>query len=308
MKKRRTVGIAVALLLGLPLAVALTGVRCDRPAAEVEARYATAPSKFVEVDGLRVHYRDRGAGPAVLLLHGSNSSLFTWEGWAAELAPHHRVVTVDLPGHGLTGPDPRQRYSPSQMAEVVDGFARAIGLDKFTLGGNSMGGNVSWHYALAHPEKVDHLILVDSAGVPREEPRPFALRMFGSPVLGHVARWITPRFMVVKSIREVYGDASRVDDALIDRYQDLMLREGNREATRQRSQLGDDGMGTRLGELRVPTLILWGSRDRWILPKYAERFHAAIAGSRLAMLDGLGHVPMEEDPHASLVPVEDFLK
>jgi pimeloyl-ACP methyl ester carboxylesterase len=303
-KLLRAAGITLAVLVG----IALTGVRCDRPAAEVEARRATPPSKFIEVDGLRLHYRDRGVGPVVVLLHGSNSSLFTWEGWAAALTPHHRVITVDLPGHGLTGPDPHERYSAAQMAEVVDGFVRALAIDKFTLGGNSMGGNVAWHYTLAHPEKVDHLILVDSAGLPREEPRPFALRAFGWPVFGHVARFVTPRFMVRKSVREVYGDPSRLDDDTIDRYQDLMLREGNREATRQRALLGDDGLGARLGELRVPTLILWGTRDRWILPKYAERFHAAIPGSKLVMLDGLGHIPMEEDSRASVAPVEEFLR
>src|SRR5271167_4264795 len=111
----------LGVLAVLVILVAL-GIRSDLPAAEVEARYATAPSQFITVDGLRVHYRDRGAGPAVVLLHGSNASLFTWEGWVAALSPEHRVITLDLPGHGLTGPDPEGRYSPSEMAELVDHF------------------------------------------------------------------------------------------------------------------------------------------------------------------------------------------
>ncbi len=290
------------------LALAFAGARCDRASAEVEARRASAPSKFVEVDGLRVHYRDRGSGPAVVLLHGSNSSLFTWEGWAAALAPEHRVVTLDLPGHGLTGPDPRERYRPADMADFLDRFTVALGLSRFTLGGNSMGGGVAWRYALQHPNKVERLILIDSAGLPRQEPRPFALRMFASPVLGRLARWFSPRFLIARSVRDAYGNPDQVDKAIVDLYEDLLLRDGNREATRRRSFLGDaDGMLSRLGELRVPTLILWGSRDRWILPKYGERFHAAIAGSHLVVLDGLGHVPMEEDPAASLAPVRAFL-
>jgi pimeloyl-ACP methyl ester carboxylesterase len=293
-------------LVVLAILVAL-GVRRDRPAAEVEARWATPPSQFVYVDGLRVHYRDRGAGPVVLLLHGSNASLFTWEVWATDLARDHRVVTLDLPGHGLTGPDPHARYSAAGMADFLDHFVATLGLGRFTLGGNSMGGGVAWRYTVLHPDKVERLILVDAAGLPRAEPPPFGFRMFRRPVVGHVARWFSPRFLVAKSVRDVYGDPSRVSEALVDQYDDFLLRAGNREATRQRFAGHEDDLSPRLGEIRAPTLILWGSRDRWILPRYAEQFHAAIAGSELVMLDGLGHVPMEEDPARTLAPVRAFL-
>ena len=298
-----TLGIVIALA-----ALAALGIRRDRPAAEVEARWARPPSKFVEVDGLRVHYRDRGGGPAVVLLHGSNSSLFTWEGWAGELARDHRVVTLDLPGHGLTGPDPRQRYTAAKMVDFVDRFAGALGLARFVIGGNSMGGGVAWRYALLHPDKVERLILVDALGQPREEPLPFALLLFSTKGLGHVARWISPRFLVARSVRDVYGDPGRVSEALIDLYDDMLLRASNREATRRRLSSDDeDGLLARFGELRVPTLILWGSRDQWILPKYGARFSAGIAGSQLVMLAGLGHLPMEEDPARSVAPVRAFL-
>jgi pimeloyl-ACP methyl ester carboxylesterase len=304
---KRLVKIVGVLVVALALLIAL-GVRRDRPAAAVEARHFAPPSKFVDVDGLRVHVRDRGQGDAIVLLHGSNSSLFTWEGWATELARDHRVVTLDLPGHGLTGPDPRGRYSAAGMASVVDEVANRLGLARFTIGGNSMGGDVAWHYALLHPERVERLILVDAAGYPREEPKPLAFRLFSLPGVGRVVRYVTPRFMVKKSVREVYGDPSRVSEALVDQYEDFTLREGNREATRQRFALASDGLYARMSEIRVPTLILWGSRDRWILPRYGERFHAEIPGSRLVMLDGLGHVPMEEDPARSLAPVRELLQ
>jgi pimeloyl-ACP methyl ester carboxylesterase len=304
---RRLLTVAGAVVVVLALVIAL-GVRRDRPAADVERRWAAPPSQFVDVDGLRVHVRDRGHGDAIVLLHGSNASLFTWEGWAEVLARDHRVVTLDLPGHGLTGPDPRGRYSAVGMAEVVNRVADRLGLSRFTIGGNSMGGGVAWHYALLHPERVDRLILVDAAGYPRQEPRPLGFRLFSMPLVGHVVRFVTPRFMLRKSLREAYGDPSRVSDALVDQYEDFTLRAGNREATRQRFALPEDGMYTRMSEIRVPTLILWGSRDRWILPRYGERFHAEIPGSRLVMLDGLGHVPMEEDPARSLAPVLELLR
>ena len=309
---KRIVLTARRALLGLGVLVVLLltlGARCDKDPAELEARYASPPSKFVDVDGARVHYRDRGTGePAIVLVHGSNSSLFTWEGWAAALATNHRVVSLDMPGHGLTGPDPRKRYSAAEMADFLDHFAIAVGVDHFVLAGNSMGGNVAWHFAVLHPEHVRALVLVDSAGLPRDEPKPFAFRMASMPIVGRIVRWETPRSMVAKSARDAYADPSRVTDAVIDRYDDLVLRDGNREATRERFSRPEDDLYERLGEVHVPTLILWGAADHWILPKYAAQFHDRIPGSKLVMLDGLGHVPMEEDPAASVAPVLAFLE
>src|SRR4051812_886338 len=258
-------GVLVVALLAL-------GVRCDRSAAEVEARRAAPPSRFVEVDGLRVHYRDRGTGPVIVLLHGSNASLFTWEAWAADLARDHRVVTLDLPGHGLTGPDARARYRPVEMAAFLDQFVGTLGIARFTLAGNSMGGGVAWRYTILHPERVERLILVDSTGLPREEPPPFAFRMFTTPGIGRLVRWISPRTLLASSVRDTYGDPTRVSESRIELYDDILLRAGNREATRRRFVAGEsDEMSGRLGEIHVPTLILWGTRDRWVLPKYADR-------------------------------------
>jgi pimeloyl-ACP methyl ester carboxylesterase len=295
------------VILGI-VAVGALGIRCDLPRAEVEARWGVPPSKFRVVDGVRVHYRDRGQGKVIVLLHGANSSLFTWEGWTEALVKDYRVIALDLPGHGLTGPDPRERYTASEMAEVVDKFVADVGVERFTLAGNSMGGSVAWHYAVAHPEKLEALVLVDAGGLTVPDALP--LRLQRTPVLGRIARWVTPRFMIARSVREVYGDPDRVDDALIDRYYELIRREGNREATRLRAIANKqdvDRSHERLGELRVPTLILWGRKDRWIPPSDAERFHGMIPGSQVVMFDALGHVPMEEDPVATVAVVQTFL-
>src|SRR5579863_188879 len=250
--------VRVVVLLVVLLAL---GIRRDRPEADLESRYAPPPSQFVSVDGMRVHYRDRGTGPAIVLLHGSNSSLHTWEGWVAALSPSHRVITLDLPGHGLTGPDPQARYSLADMATFVDHVATALKLDRFSIGGNSMGGGVAWHYALAHPDKVDKLILVDAYAYP--QPAPALLKLYATPIVGHLVRWETPRFAVANNVRQVYGDASRVTDELIDRYYELILRDGNREATRERlSTRNDDGLTAHLADIHAPTLIVWGARDR----------------------------------------------
>lgn len=303
---RRVARLLVALV-GVAIVAAALGVQRDLPAATVEARYATAPSRFIEVDGMRVHYRDRGAGPALVLLHGSNSSLFTWEEWASLLSAGHRVVTLDLPGHGLTGPDPRARYTAAEMAAFVDRFVAALKMERFSIGGNSMGGGVALHYALAHPERVERLVLVDPYVYP--QPPAGALRLFSMPVIGRLSSWITPRFVVAGALRDVYGDPARVSEAVIDRAYQLLLREGNREASRLRfSDRREDGLPERLHGVRAPTLVLWGSLDHWILPANGERLVRDIPGARLVMLEGLGHVPMEEDPSRSAAPVLAFLR
>jgi len=298
--------IGLGLAGGAALALA---VRRDRPAGEIEARRARKPSKFIDVNGLRTHYRDQGTGPVLVLLHGSNASLHTWEGWMDALTREYRVITMDLPGQGLTGPDPQNRYSPLEEVAWLEAFVSALGLKRFTLGGNSMGGGLAWRYTVVHPEKVERLILVDAFGLRRDEPIPFSLRLYETPVLNRVVRWTTPRFMVKRTVKGTYGDPRRVTPETVDLYVDMLLREGNREATRQRfaRKDGDPSLEARLSEIKVPTLILWGSRDEWILPKYARRFQSRIPQSRLVMMEGLGHVPMEEDPVQTVAVVQDFL-
>jgi pimeloyl-ACP methyl ester carboxylesterase len=306
MKRTRLIKVALSLAAGLGVVSCL--IRGDIPAGELEARYAGAASHFVEVRGVRVHYQDVGSGPPIVLLHGSNASLFTWEGWQRELSSEHRVISLDLPGHGLTGPDPLSRYRFADLVEFLEEFRVQLGLPRFSLAGSSMGGGVAWRYALLYPERVERLILIDAVGYPREEPRPWALRLIAAPVLGEIFSVVTPRFVVGMNVREVYGDPSRVTDERITRYYELLLHEGNRRATRERlRQDTDDGLWRRLPDLRTPTLILWGAKDTWVLPKYAGRFHEDIPGSRLIEYPELGHVPMEEDPVLTAGDARRFL-
>jgi pimeloyl-ACP methyl ester carboxylesterase len=295
-------------LLLLGVGTLLAGMRRDIPPAELAQQYAQPPSRFLDLEGLRVHYRDEGQGPVLVLLHGSNASLFTWEGWVRELSGRFRVITLDLPGHGLTGPDPKGRYTDTGMAEFLEAFRTQLGLEHFHLAGNSMGGAVAWHYALLHPARVDRLILVDAAGYPRNEPPPLVFRAMAAPVVGELLSLVTPRWVVERNVRAVYADPSRVTEPLVTRYHALLLREGNRTATRERIRLGrDDGMWKRLGELRAPTLILWGAKDTWILSTYGQRFDQDIPDSQLIIYPDLGHVPMEEDPTRTAADVKRFL-
>ena len=134
------------------------------------ARYANDRSKFIDVGGVRAHVRDQGNpdGIPLVLIHGSNGSLHVWEGWVRELGPQARLISVDLPGHGLTGAWPRDEYTVEAYADFIEVLVDTLNLDRFVLAGHSLGGAVAWTFAATRPDRVSQLILVDAAGYPRE--------------------------------------------------------------------------------------------------------------------------------------------
>jgi pimeloyl-ACP methyl ester carboxylesterase len=299
----------VVICLGLA-ALGASVVRFDLPAGELAAKYSNRDSRWAEVEGMQVHYRDRGEGSAVLLLHGSNASLHTWEPWVAGLRDGHRVVTVDFPGHGLTGPRPddRRGYTVRELVDFVDDFADAVDLDRFTVGGNSLGGWVAWQYAVRHPDRVERLVLVDAGGYPMETPGALGFRILMTPGLRDLTRWVSPRAAFEASLRDSYGDPSRITPQLIDRYYELNLREGNRAATITRfSTPFSYDEAASIPSIRVPTLVLWGGEDHVLPPAFAERFGREIPGATVRVYPGLGHVPMEEAPERTLPDVQAFL-
>jgi len=298
------------------LAVAFIGtvscaIRLDIPAEELSERYANEGSRFLELPGGAViHVRDEGrqGGPTLVLVHGSYASLHTWEPWVAELVGELRLISMDMPGHGLTGPVPGDDYSYAAMVRTVDEITTKLGVERFALAGNSWGGGIAWHYALTHPERLEKLILLDAAGYPVEGPRPLAYIISTTPVLRNISRFLTPRFMVADSLKDAFADDGRVTETMVTRYHELLLREGNRRAALvrvnriHRSDRLDD-----LKTLSVPTLIMWGREDTWIPVEHAHRFHADIPNSKLLIYEGVGHVPMEEISKKSASDVRDFL-
>jgi pimeloyl-ACP methyl ester carboxylesterase len=308
----RILSAMVGLVALILVAVVATSWAPDRPVSELTARWAQPPSTFIDVAGLRAHVRDEGPrdDPAPLvLLHGTSDSLHTWGGWTEVLSRERRVIRVDLPGFGLTGPAPDGDYRVERYVEFVSELLDALGVRRFVVVGNSFGGWVAWETALARPDRVAALVLVDSAGYPLESQSvPIGFRVARVPGLNRLMRSILPRGVVDSSVRNTYGDPSRVTEELVDRYYELTLREGNRAALAQRFAAGrwaeDPG---RIRQLRLPTLVLWGERDRLIPLHYGEQFHRDIAGSELVVLPELGHVPQEEDPRATVAAVRGFL-
>ena len=308
---RLIAGLAAALAVAL-VAIVAWGWAPERPVAELSARWAPPPSQFVRIGALDAHVRDEGRRDdpePLVLLHGTSASLHAWDGWVRALEPEHRVIRVDMPGFGLTGPAPDGDYTIDAYVRFVVALLDHYGLERCVLVGNSFGGRVAWETALADPGRVRALVLVDSAGYAIESQSvPIGFRLARVPGLNSLLSHVTPRVLVEASVRNVYGDPARVTPELVDRYYELTLREGNRAALVQRfvqAPAGPDQQ--RIREIAVPTLILWGGRDRLIPPVYGRRFERDIAGSRRVEFPALGHVPHEEDPAATVAVVREFL-
>ncbi|HSI48050.1 MAG TPA: alpha/beta hydrolase [Ideonella sp.] len=308
----RMFGILLMLTaLSLPLMQAP-----DRAVETLVAHWALPPSDFIDVKGQLVHLRDEGPRDdptPLLLIHGTGDSLHTWEGWTQALKGERRVIRFDLPGFGLTGPFtgqyPPDDYHDATLAQFTLDLMDQLKLQKVIIGGNSLGGEVAWRVAAAAPQRVDKLILVDSAGYDfKSQAVPIGLLLAQVPVLSKLGEYLLPRAAVEASLRAVYAHQDRVTPELVERFYELTLREGNRRALGLRMRQIERGAGaTQIATLRQPTLILWGQQDKLIPPENAQRFAHDIPGSQLVMLDGLGHVPQEEDPAASVAPVKRFL-
>jgi pimeloyl-ACP methyl ester carboxylesterase len=307
--------LAGGLLMVTALAVALTRAP-DRSVESLVLRWAPPPSDFIDLKGQLVHVRDEGPRNdplPIVLVHGTSASLHTWEGWAKGLRGQRRVISFDLPGFGLTGPwagaYAGRRYTGDEYARFLLDLMDALKVQHFVVAGNALGGEVAWRTAVAAPQRVERLVRVDAAGYPFQPAAvPLGWRLARLPGASWISRHLLPRAVIDDSVRSVYGDPSRVTDALIDRYFEMTLREGNRRALAERlAVLAEGADPAPIRSLRQPTLVLWGGRDRLIPPENAHKFIADIPGSRLAMFDALGHVPQEEDPAATLVPVKAFL-
>ncbi len=298
---RRFIKGFLGLFLIAIIAVFAWGYAPDVPVAELKAKYANSESEFVDLgNGLVVHLRDEGPkdAPAIILLHGSNASLQTWDEWTKRLKGQYRIIRYDQAGHGITGPHPKDDYSAAAFVKVVDQIAANRGLSHFTLAGNSMGGWVAYEYAKAHPDKLDGLILVDAAGAPDATPKklPIGFRIMQIPVINKLATVITPRAVVEKSLHESVSRDAFITPAEVDLYWNMLRRPGNRDATLKRFSARKAGMISNAapGPMSIPTLILWGKDDTLIPVKSAQWFEKIFPDHVTHIYQGTGHLPMQE--------------
>jgi pimeloyl-ACP methyl ester carboxylesterase len=305
--------IAVAAVLTLMVGAFLYFSDPDIPRATLEAKYATPPSQFVRLpDGSRAHVRDRGPrnAPALVLIHGNLVSLFTWERWASRLDDTFRVVTMDLPGHGLTGAVPSGDYTQKGMVEFVRAVTDQLGLGRFAIGGHSMGGGVAARFAETYPERVTQLILIDAVGMPSKplDPPPLIYRVLRAPVLDQVLLHITPRSQVAQALNSVVVRKSFLTDATVDQFWEFLRMEGTRQATFARSGLPRNSyIKDHIGDIKAPTLILWGEKDPDIPVADGHGYAKAISGSKLLIYADTGHFTHEEVPDQSAADARAFL-
>jgi len=304
----------VALLVFLVLAAGIgLSWAPERSVQSLQARWAPAPSQFIALQGMQVHLRDEGPRndpEPIVLIHGTSASLHTWDGWTDALKGQRRVIRMDLPGFGLTGPAPDGDYRMTRYADFIAALLDQLGVRRAVLAGNSLGGGIAWRTAVQHPERVSRLVLVDASGYPLQSTSvPLGFRLAQIDWLKPVMGQLLPRRMIESSVRNVYADPSKVTPELVDRYYELTLRAGNRESLTQRIKLRetDAQSAGMIPTIQQPTLILWGAQDRLITEPSGQRFHKDIVGSQYVVFDGLGHVPQEEDPARSVAPVLKFL-
>lgn len=295
--------IAVASLLGVWLYTP------DKSRAQLESEYATPPSKFVEVEGLRIHVRETGPrdGRTVLLLHGFGASLHTWENWASVLSDRFRTVRFDLPGFGLTEPDPTGDYSDERGMRLLAALMDELSIERAALIGHSMGGRLAWMFASRHPDRVSELILISPDGF---ESEGFEYgKKAKVPMLVRLLPVTLPTFMVRMNLAPAYGNPTALTEDTVKRYRDMMLAPSSRKAMIARMEQVELQPPERfLSLIRAPTLLIWGEKDAMIPVGNADDYHKALPDSRIVTLPHAGHVPHEETPDTSIVPILAFLE
>ena len=277
-------------------------------AADVEAQYVTADDRFIDIAGVRVRIREEGepSAPPLILIHGFTHSLETWDGWAASLKEDFRVIRYDLLGHGLTGPDPKERYAPEERAAFVGKVLNALNIEQASIAGNSLGGLAAWRFASVSPDKVDALILISPGafalnGVsdePTEIPAAMKAYLLTAPEAG-----------VRASAELIYADDSRITEDRLTVMRDMIRREGNGEAfikSLEEFTLPDPTEA--LSQIAAPTLILWGEGDVLIPIEQGRKIESIVPNARLIAYPDVGHAAQEEAPGRTVADVTEFLR
>jgi pimeloyl-ACP methyl ester carboxylesterase len=299
-----TLGLGTAFL-----AVALYGLWTpDLERAELEKRYFSSSPQIIDVDGLKVYYKETGpqGAPALLLLHGFGSSLQAWDDWSLKLEQKYRLIRLDLPGFGLTGASPANDYSEEKDLAILTHFVDKLGLEKFSVVGHSMGGKMAWSLAASQPERVQALVLMAPDGFP--ETKDIGTKPYEVPAIMGLIKFVLPKYLVRKSIEPAFSDADALNDALVNRYFDMLRAPGVRGAILERSNqtIYTDPV-PRLKAIKAPTLLIWGEQDQMIPSTNAQSYANILSNSTTVLVPKLGHLLQEEQPEKGLAAVMQFL-
>ena len=304
--------LVVVALLGIGFMVIHRG---PIPYATLEARYASPASRWMDLPGgVRVHYRDEGKrdGSVLVLVHGFSDSTATWNGWIERLGGDYRIISLDLPGHGLTRAPPTYEGGSAAYAELVAQVASRLGAPRFAIAGNSMGGGVAWTLALKHPERLTALVLVDAAGWPERSASgktPLAFQLLRTEWGRQLLSQIDLKPIIAEGMKKAFYDPAKADASIVERFAD-MSRAPDHAAVIMRMQTAPRTPATvaQLATIHIPTLVMHGEGDNLIPADNGRRFAAAIPGAKLIIYPRVGHTPQMEIPERSAADLAAFLK
>ena len=302
------IGIFIIAIL---IILIYSGTYLDIPREKLEAKYATGSSQFLDLpDGARIHFRDEGRpdNPTIVLLHGFNGSLFNFERLVPLLAKDFRLISIDLPGFGLTGAIPSANYTTESFMDTVTSLTNQLGIEKFLIAGNSMGGGVAWRYTLEHPAKVEGLILLASSGVgskedvkkfeERENNPPIVWKLMNSTLFKKFLNYYTPKFFATEGLKRSVYDQKFADADHANQFHDLVLLQGSRNAILSMTMGGRRQMygPESLSKITSPTLVIHGEEDNIIGFERSSVFKENIVNAEIKIYPEIGHLPMYEDP------------
>lgn len=306
------------MLFFVALCIVVIGIFAQRdlPVAQLKLKYSNPTSRWMPLMGMNVHYKDQGNekdSVPLIFIHGTSSSLHTWDTVISKLLKEEprskRLISLDMPGFGLTGPSPENMYNFSFFGSFLDSFLNTLAIKRCILVGNSLGGGIVWHYSLSYSEKVKKLILIDASGYPKKDEKgSIGFKIASMPVVNNLLLFITPKSLIKKSLENVFFDQTLVTDEIVSRYYDLLLREGNRKAALSLFKNQIPSEATAIKKIKVPTLIIWGEQDQLISVANAYQFKKDIQESELLILSNVGHIPMEESPQKVATAVSAFVK
>ena len=284
----------------------------DIPVAQLKVKYQKANSEFIDIDGVSVHYIMEGRmddSLPIVFIHGTSASLHTWDTLSSLLKTNKKIIRFDLPAFGLTGPNRLNQYSFNFYNQFLDQLLLKLNVTQCIVAGNSLGGSIAWNYAIASPNKVKQLILLDASGYPKKDEKgSLGFKLAGIPVLNQALKHISPISLIRKSLEDAFYNKALVTEQMVHQYHDLLLREGNRAAVLELFQHPMKADATKIKTITQPTLIIFGKEDQLISYQNAALFKQDIRNSQILVLDKVGHIPMEEAPNQVAAAILEFIK
>jgi pimeloyl-ACP methyl ester carboxylesterase len=290
----------------------LSSCDSDIPVAQLKAKYQKSNSAFIEIDWVSVHYIMEGRmddSLPIVFIHGTSASLHTWDTLSSLLKNNKKIIRLDLPAFGLTGPNRLNQYNFNFYNQFLDEFLMKLNVTQCIVAGNSLGGSIAWNYAIASPDKVKQLILLDASGYPKKDEKgSLGFKLAAIPVLNQALKHISPISLIRKSLEDAFYNKALVTEKMVEQYHDMLLREGNRAAVLELFRHPMKPDATKIKMITQPTLIIWGKEDQLISYKNAALFKQDIQISQVLVLDKVGHIPMEEAPNQVAVAILKFIQ